>query len=399
MQRKESLGQVGSEDASAAKDDIPQASTSTGLGDVRKATVKWYQRYVSKGLTPEEAKKKVRDREKTSDSAREAGEISVSKGNPENKKVMDGEKPSDSKRGAAEISPPEGKPEKKRSRLEAVAPNPKAGARKPGVSYASATKRIRLAVLPKAFPKRTLTRGDQGKIEDAIVEEMGKGWRSILQFDGIHFRPGVILVDWLDAESAEWLRLIVPKLPGWEGAELTTCDGDNIPKVHVITTYLPKAAGVDTQKLLNLIIAQNEGMHTDLWKVYRSNDEKTGKLLTIGIDDRSLEAIKKKNCILRYRFGSVPVHLHKGREPKAKVAKPNTPPGVPEIPEEVAEMVAVEAARSAVVEKVGILPHETEGIDDFDLGLLNIFADHDSERATFSELDETLTTDEEAERH
>ncbi|XP_017485538.1 PREDICTED: uncharacterized protein LOC108374082 [Rhagoletis zephyria] len=34
----------------------------------------------------------------------------------------------------------------------------------------SATKRIRLAVLPKAFPDSTLTREDQGKIEDAIVE-------------------------------------------------------------------------------------------------------------------------------------------------------------------------------------------------------------------------------------
>ncbi|XP_017462856.1 PREDICTED: uncharacterized protein LOC108356249, partial [Rhagoletis zephyria] len=246
MQRKESLGQVGSEDASAAKDDIPQASPSTGLktgqsrkfGDVRKATglsgagAKWSLRYVSKGLTPEEAKKKVLDREKTSDSAREAGEISAPKGNPENKKVLDGEKPSDSKRGAAEISPPEGKPEKKRSCLEALGPKPKAGARKPGVSYASATKRIKQAVLPKAFPESTLTREDQGKIEDAIVEEMGKGWWSILPLDGIHFRPGLILVDCLDAESAEWLREIVPKLPDWDDAELTTCDGDNIPRVH-----------------------------------------------------------------------------------------------------------------------------------------------------------------------
>ncbi|XP_017489017.1 PREDICTED: uncharacterized protein LOC108377264 [Rhagoletis zephyria] len=330
-------------------------------------------RYISKGLTPEEAKKKVLDREKTSDSARGAGEISAPKGNPENKKVLDGE-----------ISPPEGKPEKKRRRLEAVAPKPKAGARKPGVTYASPTKRIRLAVLPKAFAESTVTREDEGKIEDAFVEEMGKGWRSILQSDGIHFRPGLILVDCLDAESAEWLRLTVPQLPDWEGAELTMCDGDNIPRVHVITPYLRKAGGVDTQKLLNLFIAQNEGMHTDLWKVYRSNDEKTGNLLTIGIDDRSLEAIKKKNCILRYRFGSVPVHVRKGREPKAKVTKPNTSPGVPGIPEEVAEMVAVESARSAVVEEVSLLPHEIEGIDDFDLGLMTICADDDSDRDTLT---------------
>ncbi|XP_017474312.1 PREDICTED: uncharacterized protein LOC108364938 [Rhagoletis zephyria] len=394
MQQKESLGQVGSEVASAPIDDIPQASTSTGLttgqsrkfGDVRKAKgfsgagAKWYLRYLNKGLTSEEAKKKVLDREKSSDSTDVVAKASTPEGNPEKKAPLDREKPGDSKRVAAELSPPEGKPEKKKSRLETVAPKPKAGARKPGVSYASATKRIRLAVLPKAFPESTLTREDQGKIEDAIVEEMGKGWRSILQFDGIHFRPGLILVDCLNAESAEWLREIVPKLPDWDGAELTTCDGDNIPRVHVITTYLPKAAGVDTQKLLNLIIAQNEGMHTDLWKVYRSNDEKTGKLLTIGIDDRSLDAIKKKNCILRYRFGSVPVHVHKGREPKAKIVKPDTPPGGSELPKEVAEMVAVEAASSAVVEEVSLLPHD------------------DSERATLSEFDKTLTTDEDDER-
>ncbi|XP_017467410.1 PREDICTED: uncharacterized protein LOC108359849 [Rhagoletis zephyria] len=214
----------------------------------------------------------VLDREKSSDSTGVVAKASPPEGNPEKKTPLDREKPGDSKRVAAEISPPEGKPEKKKSRLETVAPKLKAEARKPGVSFASATKRIRLAVLPRAFPESTLTREDQGKMEDAIVEEMGKGWRSILQFDGIHFRPGLILVDCLGAESAEWLREIVPKLPDWDGAELTTCDGDNIPRVHVITTYLPKAAGVDTQKLLNLIIAQNEGMHTDLWKVYRSND-------------------------------------------------------------------------------------------------------------------------------
>ncbi|XP_037930167.1 uncharacterized protein LOC119664876 [Teleopsis dalmanni] len=365
--RKGSQGTLGSKVApkDVTIETLPQPSTTTGLSG---AGTKWYLRYLKEGLAPEAAKEKALNRPR---------------GNQDSKK-----------RSAQEISPIDHQSAKKRRGNEKP-PQAKDGTQMAqprkmisGSSYANVAKSLRIAILPKSYPESTLSREEQGKIEELLIEEMYKGWDAKLRFSGIHFRPGLILVDCVDEDAANFIHGTAPKLNGWEGAELTTCVGDKIPKLHMLTVYLPRAKG---EKLLKLLITQNEGLHTQLWRVFSSKDLKNGKLLTIGIDNRSQEAITTNGCRIFYRFSSVPIHLHKGRDNKERSnsAGENTP-DVGTIPATVAELVEEEATRSEKIEDISVLPHESEDIENLDLSLLNLASEEDSERIFLSDTDDGL---------
>ncbi|XP_037931907.1 uncharacterized protein LOC119666697 [Teleopsis dalmanni] len=386
--RKGSQGTLGSKVApkDVTIETLPQPSTSTGLNsgqsfrDARKSTglsgagTKWYLRYLKEGLAPEAAKEKALNRPRGNQDSKKRSAQEISPIDHQSAKKRRGnEKPPQAKDGTQMAAPKQ--PRKIIS----------------GSSYANVAKSLRIAILPKSYPESTLSREEQGKIEELLIEEMYKGWDAKLRFSGIHFRPGLILVDCVDEDAANFIHGTAPKLNGWEGAELTTCVGDKIPKLHMLTVYLPRAKGVDTEKLLKLLITQNEGLHTQMWRVFSSKDLKNGKLLTIGIDNRSQEAITNNGCRIFYRFSSVPIHLHKGRDNKERSnsAGENTP-AVGTIPATVAELVEEEATRSEKIEDISVLPHESEDIENLDLSLLNLASEEDSERIFLSDIDDGL---------
>lgn len=87
-------------------------------------------------------------------------------------------------------------------------------------------------------------------------------WRPCtkLVFTVIRFRPGHILVDYAMKDTADWFKIIVSKLLGWKGTELSPCAGDDISGVHMVTVYHPKAAALEMEYLIGLLIAQNEDL-------------------------------------------------------------------------------------------------------------------------------------------
>lgn len=56
---------------------------------------------------------------------------------------------------------------------------------------------------------------------------------------------------------------------------------------------VPVATAVDTKDHMDHLIAQNNDLYTQLWRVFRSKIKGNGKLLTIRVDCRLLEAIKR----------------------------------------------------------------------------------------------------------
>lgn len=66
------------------------------------------------------------------------------------------------------------------------------------------------------------------------------GSESKRKFAGIHFRPGILVVDAVDKHSAEWLVDKAPQLVKWSGKELRVCMGDDIPKAHVVDIFFPR---------------------------------------------------------------------------------------------------------------------------------------------------------------
>lgn len=243
------------------------------------AGCKWYLRYLAQGIPPEEARKKAEEHKK-------------------------GNTPTSVKRKRDETTPTQ-KPLKRRKETPGVAG-----------SYAAAAKLERIAILPRAFPENILSKDDQTAVEEALVEEMCFGWEHKIQFRGIHFQPGYILVDCETPQSAEWLRVKVPQLKGWKGVELMTCKGDDIPKAHTITIFLPRSQGLNAEKLLKLIEAQNEKLRISDWKILSLKDTEKGHILRAGIDDLSCQTIKNNGHTIHYRFGKIPVQGLKEKEEK-----------------------------------------------------------------------------------
>ncbi|XP_050512864.1 uncharacterized protein LOC126888559 [Diabrotica virgifera virgifera] len=243
------------------------------------AGCRWYLRYLSQGISPETARKKALEHKS--------------------------QEPASQKRKRTEtvISPAQKEVKRKKEEVGEQTTTSVGMS-----SCAAALKSEKIAILPKGFPENTLSAEQQTLVEEAIVQEMFAEWEHKLQFGGIHFKPGYLVVDCETPQSAEWLRLKVPQIRKWEGGELTTCKGDDIPRSHVVTVFLPRSKGLSAEKLLQLIEVQNEGLAIGRWKVLSAKEEAAGQLLRAAIDELSCAALRKNGCTIFYRFGKIPVH-------------------------------------------------------------------------------------------
>lgn len=272
------------------KQDLPPPGKPGGIDDPLRrglsgAGVRWYLRFLEQGLTPEEARRKAVERKRPQEQPPQQTE----------------------KRGPKTQTPPQ-RPNVKRRKTEAGSSTATAKQTGQATSYAEAVSMIKVAVLPKNYPRETLSAEQLTALEDAIVQEMVLGAECKLQFGGIHFRPSTLVVDCVTQETADWLRANAPSLSNWRGTELMACVGEDIPRAHAITVFFPRSSNFETEKLLALVSTQNMGLHTQLWKVLGSKKEGNGQLLNIGIDDESCEAIRKMGYTIFFRFGKIPVH-------------------------------------------------------------------------------------------
>ncbi|XP_036346066.1 serine/arginine repetitive matrix protein 2-like [Rhagoletis pomonella] len=174
-------------------------------------------------------------------------------------------------------------------------------------SYSDALKGIRVAVLPCDYPAAALSPEDLTKLQDAIMDEVLKGWKHALVFCGVFFRSGMLLVDCKDERTAAWLVDKAPNIEGWEGPALCTKRGDDIPPVHNISVFFPRCADKSAEYVLGLIKAQNEDIHTAAWKVVSCGAEDNGLRLNLGIDEASYVSIKRAGFTINFRYSFVTV--------------------------------------------------------------------------------------------
>lgn len=262
---------------------LPELGQPGGLDDpLRKgmngATTRKYLVLLHEGKKPEEAKKAAMSHI--------------------NEKVSNADGPSGEKRGSDQITPPH-RPLEKKPRLDTNQVR----------SYANAAKGTKVAVLAKEHPAKILTNEELGEIEDALITELllAKVDESI-NFDGIFFRSGMLQVNCNNDTTVEWVKKVAPKLSQWKGPELMTCVGDEIPRDHVITLFLPRSQGREDSALLQLLENQNKDLNIPSWKILKTKNEGEGVLMNLGIDDQSCENICKKQHKLHYRFGTIPVY-------------------------------------------------------------------------------------------
>lgn len=248
------------------------------------AAVRWYIRFLEQGLKPEEAREKA-----------------VNRNNP-----LTHPQERARKRGREIVSPQE--VGKRRKVLEA-GPSTSQGPGVSPVSYASAAKAHRVAVLPKEYPAKSLTPEELTQLEECLVEEisLSYGKEEELSFSGIHFKAGLLVVECESRATADWLCRVVPKLSTWKGIELATREGADIPKPYTVSLFLPRSAGQSVERALHLLGVQNKGLRIADWKVISLRDEGPGQLMTAIIDPLSYKMIVEKDFTVGFRFGRIPV--------------------------------------------------------------------------------------------
>lgn len=69
---------------------------------------------------------------------------------------------------------------------------------------------VRVAVLPRDFPKEFLSPEKLTETQEAIMYKALKGWKSPLVFSGVTFRPGLLISACKDDCTVEWLAKVIP---------------------------------------------------------------------------------------------------------------------------------------------------------------------------------------------
>ncbi|ALC46414.1 CG34113 [Drosophila busckii] len=271
---------------------------------------RWYLRYLERGLKPEEARRK-------------AGEHKCKNVQPVAK--AGGEETGGRKRQLHQTSPqenPKAVPKKPKGRGEShaeVGQAPSQSMKRPRVSYASATKSVKVGITATDYPSRLLAKEELTSVETMLIRELRKGWSTSLNFNNIRFRPGLIIVECRDDNTRDWLVSVVPKLTAVEGVQLKTCLGEQLPELEVVSVHLPRSSGEEEQTSVDLLKSQNSDLLPDTWTVLKCTDTSGGKLVTLGVEQPAL-------LLLQQNVSTVAVEAVLGRtaslpcdiEPEAK---------------------------------------------------------------------------------
>lgn len=208
------------------------------------------------------------------------------------------------KRGSESITPPQ-RPHPKKQRTEL---RPSSAVK--STSFADAAKCTKVAVAAANHPLETLSQEDLSLVEEALIKLLISATSpsgESIAFGGITFRPGMLLLRCENQRTIDWVRSTIPKIPDWKGLALKAYVGDEIPRDHSIKVYLPRSGDLDDTSILKLLAVQNVELNISSWRVMKSIKEKDGILMHIGIDDQSCAEIVRRNHLLHYRFGSIPV--------------------------------------------------------------------------------------------
>ncbi|CAK1601778.1 unnamed protein product [Parnassius mnemosyne] len=112
------------------------------------------------------------------------------------------------------------------------------------------------------------------------------------KFSGFTHKPGWILVTCLNKASQDWIVSDIGKLKPWLEAELSIIPESELPKPQLGITFLPRSEADSPEEVAVLLRAQNEGLHTEIWKILHRRDEENGFLVTFSLDDPSAETLR-----------------------------------------------------------------------------------------------------------
>ncbi|XP_043652433.1 uncharacterized protein LOC122619513 [Drosophila teissieri] len=183
---------------------------------------------------------------------------------------------------------------------------------------------LTMAVLAENYPDCMLTNKQLHEIEDGLVEEIKKGWKSSINFGGIQFLSGLIQVVCMDKNSRQWLEHAVHNLTVLPETKLICCPEDEIPATKVISVYVPRSAEEPDKVTFELLKDQNTDLLSKTWEVGRISKSKDGKVVAISIGSKSYSLLQKNDFCLSYRFNQLTCRAFTDKE-ALKAVRGNKP--------------------------------------------------------------------------
>lgn len=147
------------------------------------------------------------------------------------------------------------------------------------------------------------------------------------KFLGYSYKPGWLLITCEDQRSKAWLEEMTPSLKPWPEANLRVIPENELPKPNIGMVFIPDLSDADVKMALSLLCAQNFGLYTEYWKILHTKVEKGGVMVTVAIDDQSVENLRKMDLKASLGFRKIQFRL-KGT-PKAQQPEPDTSPTPP----------------------------------------------------------------------
>ncbi|EDW87470.1 uncharacterized protein LOC6526650 [Drosophila yakuba] len=176
---------------------------------------------------------------------------------------------------------------------------------------------LTMAIMAETYPDCLLTNKQLHEIEDGLVEEMKKGWKSSINFGGIQFLSGLIQVVCMDKNSRQWLEHAVHNLTVLPETKLICCPEDEIPATKGISVYVPRSAEEPDEVTFELLKDQNTDLLSKTWEVGRISKSKDGKVVAISIGSKSYSLLQKNDFCLSYRFNQLTCRAISGSALKA----------------------------------------------------------------------------------
>lgn len=183
---------------------------------------------------------------------------------------------------------------------------------RPRLSYKDVVASVKVGIVPNNFPERKLTYGEMDKLRLDVLQLIYVQREQPFKprfTSGAISKAGWLVFHCSDKETAEWLKL--QNL--WADRGLLAVDEEEFPTGHILVGYFKQSADMDNEFILGVIKGQNAGLDTETWKTVQRRTEDRMVIMTLEVNEASLDTLKKTDLTVHYGFGQTVKFKVKGK--------------------------------------------------------------------------------------
>nr|XP_016939775.2 uncharacterized protein LOC108017271 [Drosophila suzukii] len=173
--------------------------------------------------------------------------------------------------------------------------------------YSTFVKCVRIGVAPESAGT-LLTAEEVTRIKEAIVDVTVENSGSQKpQFEGCVPRRGWLLITCSNLSTAEWLKQNFCHIQAKVEIKLKLMKESELPKKNVVLGYFPDSLSTSSEKVLQIIEAQNS-VSTAEWRVMNRLIHGDFLHLVMAVDNESHKKLVKMGGLIFYRFGRLKLY-------------------------------------------------------------------------------------------